>query len=126
MMPVAVSVGVSVLVSMASSSSRPEGLVLDGWELFFGPPAGRGAAGELVELPGQVGLVVVAGLGGDGGEAGSVGLLELPAGPFEAHDPGVGLGRQPDLGPEALGEVPPAPAALGGEVGHADGAAGGA
>src|SRR3954447_14320613 len=100
-----VPVRVSFVVVMTSWCAGRDRFVLDDWELLLGQPARRRYAGQLVEVPGEVGLVVVPGLGGDGGEIGCAGAPQPPPGPLEAEHPGVRLRRHADLDAEALGEV---------------------
>ena len=74
------------------------------------------AAGQVAPVAVQVGLVVVPAGGGHVGQA-------RPAGPLEQRararskrtHPGRHLGREPELAPEPLAQVAPAPAHLGGE-----------
>src|SRR5947199_3076734 len=83
-----VGVLVVVVVSLMSSSSAWSSLaVLHGWELV-GDPFGRRTAGQVVPLPGEVGLVVVAAGGGDGGQPGPSRHRQQVARPLEAQDPG--------------------------------------
>jgi hypothetical protein len=93
---------------------------LDVSELLGQPLPGR-AAGQGPELPGQVGLVVIAAVGGEAREhwlsRAQRALLQEPAGPVEPDHPRGGLGRQPDLRPEGGAQVPVTPAGLRGQLG---------
>src|SRR5262245_33221682 len=69
--------------------------VLDGWKIVVEEATGRDS-GELRELPGQVGLVVVAAGMSDLGD-GEKRRLEHPSGAVEANDPRGELWREPEL-----------------------------
>src|SRR3974390_1754225 len=72
-----------------------------------------GHPGQRGEVPGQVGLVVVARLRGDVGEGATRRLLrEQRRGVLEAEESRVGLGGETELAPEYLGDVSPTPSRL--------------
>ncbi|GDY28957.1 hypothetical protein GTS_05900 [Gandjariella thermophila] len=92
-----------------------------GWkerQFLAGQPRRRRAAGQVVPLVGEVRLVAVAAGGRDGGQGRPVRPPQQPPRPVEPGQPGRLYRGDAVLAGEPPGEVPAAPADLGGDVRH--------